>query len=738
MASRYYPAVKAPNAIVRGPRQGQWASPGLLSSVWSADQYLFRLSASKSDAGAKKDWQARTNQQPNYDFHWFTFQTPPLEAQTIAGTFDLCFMVSQQWVNPGPTTNDAIVRYHVHVYIAVGQTRQVRSVLLNDYIDSVTFPYGQIAGLTWRSLASPQALTSAACLAGDTILIEVGMRVISSPAPAPTYPPSSLTDVRIFATGSSGEADAVAGETVTTRTAWLEFSQTLTEQAAPAAPSTGTTCATAISVPSTLPYVGDLIDTSQAPGTERELWYTWTCPSTPVGDKVWAHTWGGNYRTVIDVFAGTCAALGVNVALRSFDQAPMRSLSTAMWTPIAGQTYRLRVRTSPTNATASNSGGILRLNLGWRVPPVSGDVYVAAGVIAAFRDDALVAFTPALSGSAPTGLAFDYTGTPMDDLNGGTHTGERLLVGLHAFDLVEILDLPTLSYGSGQAEVDFIATGLSVPGGIDVHPAQLYVDAAGLLTVGLFGNGYLLAAGEGLLPSYLDSPPSVASYGHPRQLLATAGDSQGGGPATPTLLPIPAESTAVWGLDILEATNVLYYTSGIFYQGLHYPEDGSPPPGYARQIKRWDLTAGAALADLATLTPRLATVGLRGLAVLPSGQVLICNGDAVQRIGTDGSILQTYVGTIAEDSQSFVDVALMPDGLSFWAIDLASARLWQFNLASGAVMQTVATGLYVDTTTQLAIYAPGGVTPPPPDGCPVDFAVDPGSSPAGCPAGVLP
>ena len=739
MPTRYYPAVKPPNAIIRGTRQGIWASPALLSSVWSADQYIFRLSRSKSDAGTKTNWRARVNQQPNYDFHWFTFQTPPLEAQAIAGTIDLCFMVAQQWLSSGPTTNDATVRYHVNVYLAIGQTRAARAVLLNDYIDTVTFPYGQIAGLTWRSLASPQTLTPAVSEAGDTILIEIGMRVISSPTPVPTYPPTAFTEVQIYATGSSGEADAVAGETALERTAWIECSATLTEQADPAPPPIGTTCATAIPVPTLLPSTGDYYDTTQAPGTDRELWYTWTCPAALVGEKVWAHTWGGNYSSVIDVFEGTCGSLGSQVALRSFGQAPMRSLSTAMWTPDPGQSYLLRVRTVASSLTATNAGGVLRLSMGWRLPPVEGDLYVAAGVIAAYRAGQLVNFTPALQGSSPTGLAIDYTRAPMDDLNGGIHTGERLLVGLHGADLVEILDLPTVSYGDFQFEVDYIATGLAVPPLIDLHPAQLVVTAAGQLYVGLFGDGYRLVSGEGLRPAFLDSAPSVASYGSIRSLPATAGDNQAGAPFTPTLLALPAESTAPWAIDGSDASAILTYTSGIFYQGLHYPEDGLPPPGYARQVKRWDLTAGAALPDLATLSPRLTYVGLRGLAVLPSGQVLVCNGDAIQRIDTDGAILQTYLPTtLPDEHQSLVDVVVTPDGLSCWTIDLGTTRLWKFNLVSGAVEQTFLAPLYVDTTTQLVVYAPGGVTPPPPDACPIAWTVDPGSSPPACPTGVLP
>jgi hypothetical protein len=733
VATRYYPAVKAPNAIFHGGFAGTWANDGAFARWWAPVQWTWELSQTKVNAGQLRTLDNKCNQQPNYDETLWRMVTPPLEAQAVAGTIDLCFMVSSQFNNNGVYTADAPVRYKLHVYITVGSTTQVRHTLLNNYLDTIDWPVGSLAGgpgNTWTSLAAAQALTAGNTQAGDRIMVELGCRIVSSPAPAPTYVPTAWTEAPIRGTGTNSNLnvpfpDATAGSAVANLAPWIEFSANLTEQAVPAPPANDA-CADAIVIGAT-PYTSPWIDTTQSADTDRGVWWKWVCPTS---GKVFVDTFGSNYGTFIFVERGADCATKVGEGSQRTRTAlsQHRSQSNVCFDAVAGETYWISVTSDTTTSNAPQSGGLCRFSLWYRQAPTSGDLYLAEYNCIALRDGQLVNLTAGLSGTAPTSIGIDYTKRPMDDINGGQHTDYRLLVGLHNYDIVEILDLATMSYGDGQAEVDYISAPWHVVGKLQ-HPSQMVVTSDGILYEGWFGNGYLFVRGPGSLPAILNTVSNNVDYPALKIIDATFGDNQAAAPFADTLVYPAIEVTAPWAIELDEAAGILYYTSGGFYT-----------PVGGQVIKRYDIANTAQLPDLATLALGAGdNPGLKGLALLSDGTLLVCNSPVVQRISAAGAVLQTYTPSIAEDSQSLTDIVLTPDGLSFYVVDEVTTRIFKFGIASGVEEATYQPYMEPGSLTQMVVFAPATVCPPLPSPCPAvdDAAVTSGKlctapNPTGC------
>ena len=146
----------------------------------------------------------------------------------------------------------------------------------------------------------------------------------------------------------------------------------------------------------------------------------------------------------------------------------------------------------------------------------------------------------------------------------------------------------------------------------------------------------------------------------------------------------------------------MYYTSGGFYQ----PVGGDT-------IKRYNVNTSTQLADLVTLT-LIGTdnPGLKGLAVLTAGGLLVCNGGVVQRLDAAGTILTTYTPPSIGTPITLVSVCPNAAQDKFWTLDLLSSTLWQFNIASGALLQTH--DAWVGDYVQMLTYLPGA-PPPEPD-----------------------
>ena len=101
------------------------------------------------------------------------------------------------------------------------------------------------------------------------------------------------------------------------------------------------------------------------------------------------------------------------------------------------------------------------------------------------------------------------------------------------------------------------------------------------------------------------------------------------------------------------------------------------------------------------------------LKILPNGDVLVADSDADVLLGPDGSVINTYsCSSLPGCANQLFAVVLDPDGTSFWTADAFSGTIWEVNIATGQVEQTIDTqsaylyGLSVDNEINVAAPAP--------------------------------
>ncbi len=81
------------------------------------------------------------------------------------------------------------------------------------------------------------------------------------------------------------------------------------------------------------------------------------------------------------------------------------------------------------------------------------------------------------------------------------------------------------------------------------------------------------------------------------------------------------------------------------------------------------------------------------LRILPNGDVLVADSDRDLLLDSNGNVIQTYsCGSLPGCAQGLFALVVDPSGTSFWTGDAYSGDIWQVNIATGAVMQTIATG----------------------------------------------
>ena len=80
------------------------------------------------------------------------------------------------------------------------------------------------------------------------------------------------------------------------------------------------------------------------------------------------------------------------------------------------------------------------------------------------------------------------------------------------------------------------------------------------------------------------------------------------------------------------------------------------------------------------------------LQILPNGDTLVADSDADILLDPNGNVVQTYTCASLPDCQgSLFAISLDPDGNSFWTGDSNSGYVWQVDIASGDVLQTINT-----------------------------------------------
>lgn len=127
-------------------------------------------------------------------------------------------------------------------------------------------------------------------------------------------------------------------------------------------------------------------------------------------------------------------------------------------------------------------------------------------------------------------------------------------------------------------------------------------------------------------------------------------------------------------MDLAADQNTMYYTS----------------EGYT--VKRYDVSSGTQLADFATSLPGAAAYAFRLLA---DGGLLVADFANNLRLDSTGSIVDTYD---IDGNNGWFALNLDPDGTSFWTGDSGTNVLARFDIATGAVLQS----LDLDTLAELS------------------------------------
>ncbi len=118
------------------------------------------------------------------------------------------------------------------------------------------------------------------------------------------------------------------------------------------------------------------------------------------------------------------------------------------------------------------------------------------------------------------------------------------------------------------------------------------------------------------------------------------------------------------------------------------------------------------------------------LKILANGQVLVADSSQDILLNADGSVNHVYpCSSMPGCGTQLFAISVDPSGTSFWTADSSTGNIYQINMATGAVMQTIATGsgtlygLSVDDQLEVANpQIPTNNTPPPP---PATLAVQP-------------
>jgi streptogramin lyase len=179
--------------------------------------------------------------------------------------------------------------------------------------------------------------------------------------------------------------------------------------------------------------------------------------------------------------------------------------------------------------------------------------------------------------------------------------------------------------------------------------------------LGNFGSGYTTA------------PESIVFDGSGNSFVGEAGGDHHVQKLSPTGANIgqffPAiENVGTDWVDLASDQHTLFYTS-----------EGT-------SIKRFDVATNTQLSDFATGLPGAHAFAFR---LLSDGGVLVADSSAVLRLNSTGTIVHTY--NIAGATDLFA-LNLDPDNTTFWTGDSTNGNIYHLNIATGALVNTIATG----------------------------------------------
>lgn len=732
--TRYYLTPKTPIL----PRREPWALQGDWNDTFidgKTSKHIFQCSMlSQQRPGqfaffpsvTSSGTQLACNQQGNFDALYRRFITPPLQAQTLAGTFQLTIGLNIRWKNTlGTLSNDSSGRLKVHGYVTVGQTTAVRSVFLDNFVDPTDINNAN-NNIIWTGLTVAASMAGVVIEAGDSIVIELGVRIVASPTPDPGYPPTEWTQLQVVAIGtglisSALIADGVIGGTVALpqlSCAHFDFTDTILEQSWTPASNANVSPSTATDITALLPFseVETPYNTHGSTSNARSGWYKITAPR----DGTLIVTARGTMGYVdLSTFTGPSDAyadLTTNPGTLTFqDNAGQRCLTIQAVPVIEGETYYFRANG---RAIQGDSGieTCLSVSVAYQEPPIAGDKFLPNRILACFRGDALINFNQDFASFSPSGCAIDYTRRPMEDIgNPGTpNENYRLFVGMFSIGIVEIFDLTTLN--RDELEVDFILNAMELASGrFANHIAALHMTRAGFLYVQNFGDGFRYVIGFAIgIPADLASGASFDDLGYVRGIDGLHADNQPGEPwPLASELPAAKEQSEPWAGALNETTGILIYASGGLYITLPVPLPTTS--GSGQVAKQYNVFSDTQQGDLSSPTAVGLNQGLKNGCVLSDGSVVMTNGSQMVRLnGTTGALIQTYT-PISDYPVSLIDVHPEPDGIHLTAIDLNSIDMFTFNISTGVQTDRIRTWGAPRNLIQFAIFTPNDIPVPIPE-----------------------
>lgn len=149
---------------------------------------------------------------------------------------------------------------------------------------------------------------------------------------------------------------------------------------------------------------------------------------------------------------------------------------------------------------------------------------------------------------------------------------------------------------------------------------------------------------------------------------------------------LPVDSSTAFWTDISSDGSTIYYTSGL----------GNGHKASVRTLVPSNNCATNTLFSASNKTGAVpAGQGFFGLRLLTgndsdSGDFLLANGDGVMLVNSGGGLLYTYTANLPQGD--WRSVWLSPDGQSFWSVNLADGKLYEFNIADGTVEASFQTG----------------------------------------------
>ena len=181
--------------------------------------------------------------------------------------------------------------------------------------------------------------------------------------------------------------------------------------------------------------------------------------------------------------------------------------------------------------------------------------------------------------------------------------------------------------------------------------------------------------------------------------------------------PVPTENAGTDWITLANQCTIDYTSEGTDILSYNFcPASPTNTPGPGPNVNA---------VPFSTMDPEsgLPTDEAYELQVRPNGQVLVADSSEVLLLNADGSVNKTYAcSSLAAYGAGCYDslfaVSLDPDGLSFWTADSVSGYIWQVDIATGQVLQTIDTqsgtlfGLSVDNQIEVAGPTQAATTTP--------------------------